>query len=158
MLRISKKFVTDNCSPYNPPAARCRSGDTVQFETRDCYDDRLHADGSVTEPEKALENPATGPLYIEEAQPGDVLKVLDTIEEKPDYIVLDPPRDGIHPKAIEKIINYGVENMIYISCKPTSLARDLEIFLARGYDVKKICCVDMFPHTYHCETIAVLSK
>ena len=89
---------------------------------------------------------------------GDVLKVLDTIEEKPDYIVLDPPRDGIHPKAIEKIIDYGVDKMIYISCKPTSLARDLEIFLARGYDVKKICCVDMFPNTVHCETIALLNK
>lgn len=89
---------------------------------------------------------------------GDVLKVLDTIEQKPDYIVLDPPRDGIHPKAIEKIIDYGVENMIYISCKPTSLARDLEIFLARGYQVKKICCVDMFPSTYHVETVCLLSR
>ncbi len=89
---------------------------------------------------------------------GDVLKVLDTIEEKPDYIVLDPPRDGIHPKAIEKIIDYGVERMIYISCKPTSLARDLEIFLARGYEVKKICCVDMFPATYHVETVCCLHR
>jgi 23S rRNA (uracil-5-)-methyltransferase RumA len=89
---------------------------------------------------------------------GDVLKVLDTIEEKPDYIVLDPPRDGIHPKAIEKIIDYGVDKMIYISCKPTSLARDLEIFLERGYEVKKIVCVDMFPATVHVETICLLSK
>ena len=88
---------------------------------------------------------------------GDVLKMLDEIEERPDYIVLDPPRDGIHPKALEKIINYGVENMIYISCKPTSLARDLEVFQARGYRVEKICCVDMFPSTYHVETVVKLS-
>ena len=108
--------------------------------------------------EAAKENAALNGLDNCKFLAGDVLKVLDTIEEKPDYIVLDPPRDGIHPKAIEKIINYGVENMIYISCKPTSLARDLEIFLARGYDVKKICCVDMFPSTYHCETIAALSR
>ena len=87
---------------------------------------------------------------------GDVLKVLDDIEEQPDYIVLDPPRDGIHPKAIEKIINYSVENMIYISCKPTSLARDLEIFLERGYEVKKICCVDMFPNTVHVEPVIMM--
>ena len=54
---------------------------------------------------------------------GDVLKVLDTLEERPDLIVLDPPRDGIHPKALPKIIDhYGCEKMIYISCKPTSLA------------------------------------
>jgi len=108
--------------------------------------------------EAAKENAALNGLDNCKFLAGDVLKVLDTIEEKPDYIVLDPPRDGIHPKAIEKIINYGVENMIYISCKPTSLARDLEIFLARGYDVKKICCVDMFPNTVHVETIAVLSR
>lgn len=89
---------------------------------------------------------------------GDVLKVLDEIEEKPDYIILDPPRDGIHPKAIGKIIEYGVENMVYISCKPTSLARDLQIFMGRGYRVEKICCVDMFPNTYHIETVVLLSK
>ena len=89
---------------------------------------------------------------------GDVLKVLDEIEEKPDYIILDPPRDGIHPKAIEKIINYGVKNMVYISCKPSSLARDLEIFTARGYEVKKICCVDMFPNTVHVETVVLMSR
>ena len=89
---------------------------------------------------------------------GDVLKVLDEIEEKPDYIILDPPRDGIHPKAIGKIIEYGVENMVYISCKPTSLARDLQIFMDRGYRVDKICCVDMFPNTYHVETVVLLSQ
>ena len=75
MLKISKAYVTDNCSPHNPPVATCRSGDTVIFETRDCYDDRLRGDGYVHEPEKALENPATGPLFVEGAQPGDVLKV-----------------------------------------------------------------------------------
>lgn len=89
---------------------------------------------------------------------GDVLKVLDTIEDEPDYIILDPPRDGIHPKALEKIIDYGVENIVYISCKPTSLARDLEVFLARGYRVEKIACVDMFPGTYHVETVVLLSR
>ena len=89
---------------------------------------------------------------------GDVLKVLDTIDQKPDYIILDPPRDGIHPKAIEKIINYGVDHMVYISCKPTSLARDLEIFLARGYQVDKICCIDQFPGSVHVETVVLLSQ
>ena len=49
MLKISKAFVTDNCSPKNPPVARCQSGDTVVFETRDCYDDRLQGDGTVIE-------------------------------------------------------------------------------------------------------------
>ncbi len=59
-----------------------------------------------------------------------VLKVLDEIKEKPDFIILDPPRDGVHPKALSRIISYGVERLVYISCKPTSLARDLEIFIS----------------------------
>ena len=89
---------------------------------------------------------------------GDVLKVLDDIEEKPDYIILDPPRDGIHPKALGKIIDYGVERLIYVSCKPTSLVRDLEVFLERGYQVDRAVAIDQFPWTANCETIALLSK
>lgn len=108
--------------------------------------------------EAAKENAALNGLSNCRFIAGDVLKVLDEVPEKPDYIVLDPPRDGIHPKAITKIIDYGVENMIYISCKPTSLARDLEIFLAHGYTVGKICCVDMFAATPHAETICCLSR
>ncbi|MGN0329561.1 MAG: 23S rRNA (uracil(1939)-C(5))-methyltransferase RlmD [Lachnospira sp.] len=87
----------------------------------------------------------------------DVLKALDNIEEKPDFIVLDPPRDGINPKALDKIIAYGVERMVYISCKPTSLIRDLEILQSRGYTVEKSCCVDMFPNTVHVETVVLLT-
>ena len=89
---------------------------------------------------------------------GDVLKVVDELEDKPDFIVLDPPRDGIHPKALPKIIEYQVDNLVYISCKPTSLARDLEVLQARGYEVKKVCCVDMFPHTANCETVVSLTR
>ena len=89
---------------------------------------------------------------------GDVLKVIDELTDKPDLIVLDPPRDGIHPKALQKIIDFGVDRMVYISCKPTSLARDLEVLQARGYEVKKVCCVDMFPSTFHVETVVLLSK
>ncbi|HIX29799.1 MAG TPA: 23S rRNA (uracil(1939)-C(5))-methyltransferase RlmD [Candidatus Blautia stercoravium] len=88
---------------------------------------------------------------------GDVLKVLDEVEERPDFIVLDPPRDGIHPKALPKIIDYGVDKLVYISCKPTSLARDLEMFLGRGYRVEKVCCVDQFCQTVHVETVVLLS-
>ncbi len=89
---------------------------------------------------------------------GDVLKVIDSIEEKPDMIILDPPRDGIHPKALDKIINYGVEHMVYISCKPTSLVRDLEVLQERGYRVIKASAVDMFPATGHCESIVLLAR
>lgn len=89
---------------------------------------------------------------------GDVLKVIDDIEEKPDVIVLDPPRDGINPKALPRILNYGVDNIVYISCKPTSLARDLVMIQEYGYKVEKVCMVDMFPWTVHVETIVLLIK
>lgn len=108
--------------------------------------------------EAARENARLNSLTNCEFIAGDVLKVIDEIEEKPDYIVLDPPRDGIHPKALEKIIRYGVPQMVYISCKPTSLARDLEVLQASGYEVKKVCCVDMFPATVHVETVILLSR
>ncbi|MCQ4978763.1 23S rRNA (uracil(1939)-C(5))-methyltransferase RlmD [Blautia producta] len=90
---------------------------------------------------------------------GDVLKVIDEIEEKPDFIVLDPPRDGIHPKALPKIRDsFRCERIVYISCKPTSLARDILEFSKGGYHVKRVCCVDMFPNTVHIETVVLLSQ
>lgn len=108
--------------------------------------------------EAAKENAKRNRLGNCEFLAGDVLKVLDEIKQKPDFIVLDPPRDGIHPKALEKIISYGVEKMVYISCKPTSLARDLEVLLARGYEAERICCVDMFPQTVYVETVCLLTR
>ena len=87
---------------------------------------------------------------------GDVLKVIDEIQDKPDLIVLDPPRDGIHPKALNKIIEFGVERLVYISCKPTSLARDLVVLQERGYRVEKGGAVDMFPGTGNVEVVIMM--
>ena len=89
---------------------------------------------------------------------GDVFKVLDEIEEKPDVIVLDPPRDGIHPKALPKILNYGVDKIVYISCKMTSLARDLEMMQLAGYRVEKMTAVDQFCETVHVEVVCCLHR
>ncbi len=89
---------------------------------------------------------------------GDVLKVLDGIEEKPDFIILDPPRDGVHPKALRKIIDYRADRLVYISCKPTSLVRDLEVFLENGYVVERVGSVDQFPFTGNIETVCLLSN
>ncbi len=108
--------------------------------------------------EAARENAALNGLSNCEFIAGDVLKVLDEIGERPDFIVLDPPRDGIHPKALKKIIAYGVERMVYISCKPTSLARDLAVLQEAGYRAERICCVDLFPGTPHVETVVLMSS
>ena len=108
--------------------------------------------------EAAKKNAAANGLDNCEFIAGDVLKVLDEVEEKPDMIILDPPRDGIHPKALPKIIAYGVDHIVYISCKPTSLVRDLEVFLENGYRVDKAVAVDQFPWTANVETVCLLSK
>lgn len=89
---------------------------------------------------------------------GDVLKVVDNLTQKPDILVLDPPRDGIHPKALTKIINFNVDEMVYVSCKPTSLMRDLLVFREAGYEVKRACLVDMFPGTVHVETVCLIHR
>ena len=108
--------------------------------------------------EAAKRNAAQNGLDNCEFIAGDVLKVLDGIKDKPDMIILDPPRDGIHPKALPKIIHYGVEHIVYISCKPTSLVRDLEVFLDNGYRVERAVAVDQFPWTANVETVCLLSK
>ena len=108
--------------------------------------------------EAAKENAALNGLTNCDFIAGDVLKVIDEIEEKPDYIVLDPPRDGVHPKALQKIIDYGVQEIVYISCKPTSLARDLVALQESGYRVKRVSCVDMFCSTVHCETVCLMER
>ena len=89
---------------------------------------------------------------------GDVLKELDRLEEKPDLIILDPPRDGVHPSALNKILSYGVEKILYVSCKPESLARDLVVMQAAGYSVLRAAAVDQFPWTSNVEAICLLSR
>ena len=87
---------------------------------------------------------------------GDVLKKLDEVTERPDFIVLDPPREGVNPKALTKILAYGVDNMVYISCKPTSLASDLVAIQDAGYRVVSVQPIDLFPQTPHVETVCCL--
>ena len=108
--------------------------------------------------EAAKENAKLNGLKNCEFIAGDVLEVLDNIAQKPDFIILDPPRDGVHPKALRKIIDYGVDRMIYISCKVTSLARDLEMLQYNGYRVEKAVSIDQFPTSSHVETVVLMSK
>lgn len=108
--------------------------------------------------EAAKENAALNGITNCTFLAGDVLKKLDEIEEKPDFIILDPPRDGVHPKALAKIMAYGVDRLVYISCKPSSLARDLEMMQAYGYEMVRCAGVDQFCQTAHVEVIALLSR
>ncbi len=87
----------------------------------------------------------------------DVLKALDTLPA-PDILVLDPPRDGVNPKALKKLIDYGVPNILYVSCKPESLARDLIMLQAAGYRLVKAAAVDQFTWTNNIETVALMNR
>ena len=89
---------------------------------------------------------------------GDVFEVLEKLEQKPDVIVVDPPRVGIHPKALDKILGYGVKQIVYISCNPKSLTDNLMYIQGNGYEVKKIKAFDNFPMTKHTETVVLLSQ
>ena len=88
---------------------------------------------------------------------GDCFKVLDSIDDKPDVIVVDPPRVGIKNDALDKIIGYGVDQIVYISCNPKSLADNLYYFQYYGYRVESVKPFDNFPFTKHVETVTLLS-
>ena len=92
---------------------------------------------------------------------GDVMKILCGEEgeslPEPDLMILDPPREGVHPKALGKILGYGCENIVYISCKAKSLSGELTAFKNAGYELVKARCVDMFPMTANVETVVLMS-
>lgn len=89
---------------------------------------------------------------------GDVLKAVDNLDYKPSLIVLDPPREGINPKAIGKIIDFNPQVFVYVSCNPVTLLKDLKVFKHNGYKIVKSTGMDMFPRTPHCETVVLLEK
>jgi len=89
---------------------------------------------------------------------GDVLEKLPQIQAKPDVVILDPPRAGLHEDIIQHVADFGPERVVYVSCNPTTLARDLQLFGKAGYSLKSVKPVDMFPQTYHIENVALLEK
>jgi len=89
---------------------------------------------------------------------GDVLKVIDSIEEKPDIIVMDPPRSGIQPKALSKIMALKVPEILYISCNPKTMMNNLVALKQEGYQVAKFKAYDNFPFTKHTECVVLMSS
>lgn len=106
--------------------------------------------------DKARENARLNKLENVEFIAGDVLKEIDGLDYSPNLIIIDPPREGINPKAIDKILDFEPDTFVYVSCNPVSLCRDLKVFEARGYEIIKIKGMDMFPRTPHIETIVRL--
>lgn len=108
--------------------------------------------------EKSKENAKINRIENIEFICGDVLKEIVKIAENYDTVVLDPPREGINPNAINKIININPDKFIYISCNPKTQVRDIKIFEENGYFIKKYEIFDQFVNSRHVETIALLTK
>ena len=110
---------------------------------------------------KANENARLNNIDNAEFIAGDVFEKLDELEEKeikPDIIILDPPRPGVGEKTIMKLLKYDVSNIIYVSCNPKTLVQDLITFQENGYEVVRVCPVDMFPVTPHMEVVVLMTK
>lgn len=108
--------------------------------------------------EAAKENAALNGLDNCDFIAGDVFEVLKTVKQKPDVIVVDPPRVGIQPKALDKILEYGVKQIVYISCNPKTLVDNIKYMEYYGYRCEYLKPFDNFPFTKHTESIALLSR
>ena len=82
---------------------------------------------------------------------------MGTIAEAPDLLVIDPPRAGMHKDVVQKVLGLAPEKIVYVSCNPATMARDL-VDLKTRYRVEAVQPVDMFPHTFHIESVARLKK
>ncbi|HET54169.1 MAG TPA: 23S rRNA (uracil(1939)-C(5))-methyltransferase RlmD [Ignavibacteria bacterium] len=85
-------------------------------------------------------------------------KTEETSTPKPDVVISDPPRAGMNPKTVNDVIALSPKKIVYVSCNPATQARDIKLFSEAGYNLIKIRPVDMFPHTYHIENVALLIK
>lgn len=89
---------------------------------------------------------------------GDVAKTVNKLKAKPDIIIVDPPRPGVHKDAIRDIAGFNSKEIVYISCNPKTLVLDLVEFKNYGYEVEKVKLMDMFPNTPHVETVVKLKR
>lgn len=108
--------------------------------------------------ESAKENAAMNGLDNCHFIAGDVAKVIQTIEDKPDIIILDPPRSGVHPVALDYVVKFNAPTIIYVSCNPKTLVTDLKVLQEKGYKVREVKIKDMFPQTSHVELVALMSR
>ena len=97
-------------------------------------------------------------LEFHAADVKDFLKLQPQYRGQIGVIVLDPPRSGIVPKALLRVIELGAKDIVYISCNPSTQARDAEVLAEHGYILQKLSLVDQFPHTTHIESVAWLRK
>lgn len=127
---------------------------TIAADAAKVYGIEIDQDAAARAAENAEINNVQNTEYIA----GDVLEKINEIDQSPDLLIIDPPRPGINPKALTKIAAAGAAEILYISCNPKSLARDLKELENHNYKLEKFKAVDMFPHTKHLEVITLLKK
>lgn len=108
--------------------------------------------------EAAKENAKLNGLDNCEFIAGDVAVTIKEVKDKPDIIILDPPRSGVHPKALEYVIKFNAPEIIYVSCNPKTLVTDLKALTSAGYKIIKTRVKDMFPNTPHGEVVVKLVR
>lgn len=92
---------------------------------------------------------------------GDASQAAEELRKKgirPDVVVVDPPRKGLTPELIDTIVRMSPDRVVYVSCDPATMARDLQLFTEQEYSIKEITPVDMFPRTSHCESVCLMSR
>ena len=135
----------------------CGTGTISQVlakEAKKVYGVEISEDAVKSAKENALSNGLNNCEFIA----GDVLKRLDEVEERPEVIVVDPPRVGMHPKVVDKLVKYNMDEIIYISCNPKTLFINLKQFDDYGYKPTYLKAYDNFPKTKHIEVVTLLVK
>lgn len=118
----------------------------------------LVEEASKSGEKNAQENGITNMGFVN-AKVEEFLDDYITQGKKADLLIIDPPRAGMHPSALPNILKFRTQQMIYVSCNPATLARDLQYILENSdYMIEKVQAVDMFPHTHHIETVVSLVK
>ena len=135
----------------------CGTGTIAQLLAKECsrvYGIEVVPEAVEAAKANAEENGIDNCVFVE----GDVPEKLEELPEKPDYVILDPPREGVHEKALKKIHSYGISNMVYVSCNAVSFVRDMHYLKDYGWRVVRYSLVDMFPETQHIETVVLMRR
>ncbi|MGB5823056.1 MAG: 23S rRNA (uracil(1939)-C(5))-methyltransferase RlmD [Proteocatella sp.] len=129
-------------------------GIIISENAKEVYGIELIEEAVEMAKENCIANNITNAHYIA----GDVATEVSKLQVKPDVIIIDPPRSGVHPKAMRDIISFGAKELIYVSCNPKALVADLDMLKESGYSLIKTVGVDQFPNTPHAECIVLLTK
>ena len=149
-----RDFANHSCSNKLAMDLYCGTGTIARFVSP-CFERVI----GIEQTPEAIESAKRMGASNSEFYAGDVINILQSADfGNPDVVILDPPRDGISPKLIPKLAKLNPQIIVYVSCKPKSLVRDIPPLLEFGYEPIKIKAIDMFPRTPHVEAVALLKR